>query len=185
MPHLIRLATEADLPQVAAVHVASWQNAFRGVVPDAVLDRMTVEGSLQRWVKHFAACPPNMAVATGDDGQIAGFCYAGPIADNGHNTPYRFRVFALHTRPELRGQGIGAALLHNAFHRAVHHEGLDAAILWTLEALHRSRRFYEREGGTLVKTAMWTVDGVSLPEVAYGWQLPCNSAGDGSPPAAP
>jgi ribosomal protein S18 acetylase RimI-like enzyme len=125
----IRTASEADLPQVAAIHVTSWQDAFSGVVPDAVLGGMSVEGSLERWVQHLAAGPFNLAVAIADDSEIAGFCYASAIADDDRNRPYRFRVFALHTRPTLRGHGIGAALLHDAFHRAVHRKGLDAAIL--------------------------------------------------------
>ena len=78
-------------------------------------------------------------------------------------------MFALHVRPDKRQHGIGKALLHETFERAVHGEGLNAAIVWTLADLHRSRRFYEREGGVLVKTDIWRVGDAALPEVAYGW----------------
>ena len=33
----VRLATEADLPTVAGIHIASWQDAYKGAVPDALL----------------------------------------------------------------------------------------------------------------------------------------------------
>lgn len=45
-----------------------------------------------------------------------------------------------------------------------------SAIVWTLNALTLSRKFYEREGGELVKTGVWHIDGAALPEVAYGWR---------------
>ena len=57
MPPLIRTATEADLPVIAAIQVASWQDAFRGIVPDAVLDSLSVDGSLEMLRKTFAAYP--------------------------------------------------------------------------------------------------------------------------------
>ena len=41
--------------------------------------------------------------------------------------------------------------------------------VWTLEGLHLSRRFYEREGGRLVKHGHWQVGGGVVPELAYGW----------------
>jgi len=176
MNHRVRIANEADLLQLAEIHVASWQDAFRGVVPDTILDGMSVAASLKRWIKNFAACPANIAVALGEDGEIAGFCCAGPITDGDDWEQYPFRVFALHIRPQKRGRGIGSALLDDALDRAAHRKGLHTAILWTLEALVRTRRFYEREGGVLVKKGLWQIDGIALPEVAYAWQLPRASA---------
>jgi hypothetical protein len=63
MDHRVRTANEADLLQLAEIHVASWQDAFRGVVPDTILDGMSVAASLKRWIKNFAAFPANIAVA--------------------------------------------------------------------------------------------------------------------------
>jgi hypothetical protein len=35
--HLIRVATEADLQALAEIHIASWQDAYKGIIPDAFL----------------------------------------------------------------------------------------------------------------------------------------------------
>jgi GNAT superfamily N-acetyltransferase len=83
--------------------------------------------------------------------------------------PYEFEVYALHVRPDLRCSGIGAALLRYEMARARDGLHLRSMIVWTLESLHRSRRFYEREGGVLVKRGTLEVNGVTLPDVAYGW----------------
>lgn len=32
-----------------------------------------------------------------------------------------------------------------------------------------SRKFYEREGGKLVKSGIWSIGEIARPEIAYGW----------------
>ena len=46
---------------------------------------------------------------------------------------------------------------------------MNSAIVWTLQELQLSRRFYEREGGKVVNSGVWSIGGLALPEVAYGW----------------
>lgn len=166
---LIHSATERDVPHIAQIHVASWRDAYRGVIPYAVIDARTVEGAAAMWSANLAKFPANLAVAVTPDGQIAGFSCAGPVAEGSKSMPYDFEVFALHIRPDLRRHGIDAALLSQAMRRAQGELRMRSMIVWTLEGLHLSRRFYEREGGTLVKQGMWQVGGVELPELAYGW----------------
>jgi len=40
---MIRPATPEDARAIAEVHVASWRYAYRGLLPDDVLDRLSVE----------------------------------------------------------------------------------------------------------------------------------------------
>jgi GNAT superfamily N-acetyltransferase len=166
---LIRVATEADVPHIAQIHVASWLDAYRGVIPDAVIDARTVEGVTAMWSGNPTKFPKNLTVAEMPDGQIAGFSCAGPVTDGSKSVPFDFEVYALHVRPDTRRRGIGAALLRQAMTRARGERHMRSMIVWTLEGLHLSRRFYEREGGKLVKQGMWQVGGTELPELAYGW----------------
>lgn len=75
---LIRTATEADAPDVAQVHMASWRDAYRGVIPDAAIDARTVEGATEMWLANLGRFPENLTVAELPDGQIAGFSCAAP-----------------------------------------------------------------------------------------------------------
>jgi GNAT superfamily N-acetyltransferase len=168
---LIRVATEADVPHIAQIHVASWLDAYRGVIPDAVIDARTVEGVTAMWSGNPTKFPKNLTVAETPDGQIAGFSCAGPVTDTKRSGPYEFEVYALHVRPDMRRHGIGAALLHAAMARARDREGMRSLIVRTLRDLHLSRRFYEREGGTLISEGHWTIGGVAVPDVAYGWEF--------------
>jgi ribosomal protein S18 acetylase RimI-like enzyme len=162
----IRPAGEADLPAIAAIHMASWQDAYRDVVPEAVLLRRSIADCLAGWRATFAQYAENITVACASDGRIHGFCCAGR-SNSARNAPFVFEVFGLHVAPSSRRLGIGASLLRHALARASAQER--SAIVWTLEALTLSRRFYEREGGRPVKAGVCTIDGIEFSEIAYGW----------------
>jgi GNAT superfamily N-acetyltransferase len=167
--HSIHVASEADLQAVARIHVASFQDAYKDIMPASFLAGLSVDGSLSGWKSTFAKYPTNVTVAVSQDGVIEGFCCAGPVVDVVKNSPFEFQVYGLHVSPNCRRQGVGAVLLRTAFARASR-EGMSSAIVWTLRDLSLSRRFYEREGGAAVKTDVWSVGGgLTLPEVAYGW----------------
>jgi len=164
----VRVAREADLPAVAQIHIASWRDAYKGTVPDALLLNRSEEGSLSGWQATFAKYPANITLGVSRDDVVCGFCCAGPVVDAEKNAPFEFQIYGLHVAPNHRQRGIGAILLRASFARAVS-EGLSSAIVWTLRDLTLSRRFYEREGGEVVKADVWSIDGFTLPEVAYGW----------------
>ena len=166
---LIRRATETDIPHVAQIHVASRRDAYRGVIPDAMVEARTIEGAIEMWLAHLAKYPANLTVAEMPDEQIAGFSCAGPVTNTERSGPYEFEVYAMHVRPDIRRNGIGAALLRHAIKRARDELHMRSMIVWTLEDLRLSRRFYEREGGKVVKRGHWEVGGVALPDLAYGW----------------
>ena len=174
---LIRRATEADLPAIAAIHLASWQDAYQGVVPEPVLRGRSIPDCLAGWRATFAMHPANITVAISNDGRIHGFCCAGPVVDADRNAPFEFEVYGLHVTPSSRRNGIGTRLLHQALARARQQEGSSSAIVWTLADLALSRRFYEREGGKPVKSGIFMLDGIALPEIAYGWTELCRFAG--------
>ena|SRR5215468_10847716 len=163
----VAVAAAPDLPAIAAIHADSWQDAYRGIVPDAVLAGRTVERSLALWRGTLEKRPDNLTVARLGD-SVVGFCCAGPVVNPAKNAPYQFEVYCLYAHPKLRQRGIGAALLRQALARC-QAAGMDSSIVWTLDKLVLARRFYEREGGRLVKTGIWTAGEFTLPEVAYGW----------------
>jgi hypothetical protein len=46
---LIRAAQIEDAKQIAEVHVASWRAAYRGILPDSMLDNLSVEKRTELW----------------------------------------------------------------------------------------------------------------------------------------
>ena len=151
----VRLAVAADAPAVASVHVRSWQNAYRGLIPDSVLDNLSVEARTASWERGISS--GTVWVGLVDD-EIAGFAAAGPSRDA--DAP--FELYAIYLLPSAWGTGLGLALAQAAL------AGQQDVIVWVLEDNKRARRFYERLGfrvdGT---TKTQTVGSAVLSEIRY------------------
>ncbi len=89
MSAIVRQAVIADANVVAAVHIKSWQTAYRGQLPDDVLDNLS--GELERrtefWREHISTAPSGkheIWVADLEDqvaSQLNGFAALGPARD--------------------------------------------------------------------------------------------------------
>ena len=155
---------DADADAIAAVHVASWRTAYRGIVPDRVLDGLDVGRRAEGWRRGLRDSPDGDLVAVAlIDGRLCGFVRAGPR--EGDETTGE--IHAIYVDPQTWGQGLGGALLDFA-ERDLVNRGLSNGMLWAFAANDRARRWYERKGwrhdGT--ETTM-DFDGTPVPEVRY------------------
>lgn len=169
----VRFAIPDDADGIADAHIRGWQTAYRGLVPDAVLDGFSAERRATWWRTTLAERDDDEPVWTwvvdAPDG-IAGFVYAGAARDEPADAPPpggAGEVFAIYLRPERRGQGYGRRL----FARAVTEltaRGYDPLVVWVFEANPVGRRFYEA-AGFRADGARHDIDfdGVVLPEIRY------------------
>lgn len=142
---MIRRAAPGDARAVAEVHVASWRHAYRGLLPDDFLGRLSVEDREAMWLGVFADPDPKAGafVAARDSG-IVGFASYGPTRDE--DAPDGTgEVPAIYVDPAALGTGTGRELLVAAT-AALREAGFARASLWVLEANEGARRFYERAG---------------------------------------
>ena len=168
----LRRATTADAPSIAAVHIKSWQSAYRGQLPDDYLDRLEQElpSRTQMWHTHISNPPSNVEIwVAGDDAQIDGFAAFGPARNAG---PDLGEVYAIYVDPNRWDQGLGHALFSHSGGR-LGSLGFSAATLWVLESNTRARRFYELAGWKLDgRTKLENLpDGIELKEVSYRKEL--------------
>jgi len=135
----IRRATPDDAPALAHLHLDVWDDAYTGLMDQAVLDdrRANVEGRIQRW-REILAEHERTLLAVGPEG-LVGFAGAGPGRDNDVSPELDLELHALYVRAAWWGTGIGYALLEDAI-------GDRAAYLWVLAGNERAIRFYERQG---------------------------------------
>lgn len=139
----IRRARPEDARAVAEVHVGSWRHAYRGMLPDAYLDRLSVEDREAMWRHSFGEADGGAFVAEAGR-RIVGFASFGPSrdADAGDATG---EVPAIYVEPSTIGRGVGRELIEAAT-GALRDAGYRRATLWVLEANGRARRFYEKAG---------------------------------------
>jgi GNAT superfamily N-acetyltransferase len=143
----IRPAGPADATAVAAVHVASWQGAYRGAFPDEVLDGPELAVNRMRlWQQLLDAPRPGTVdlVAEDDGGQIVGLLHAGPTRDEdgGAGTA---EIVAIYAAPDAWGTGAGRGLMTTALDR-LRDAGYTEVTLWVLDSNDRARRFYALAG---------------------------------------
>jgi L-amino acid N-acyltransferase YncA len=168
---VIRLATDADLDAVAALHVRSWQAAYRGAFPDDYLAALDVAKRAAMW-RRIAALGTTEIAVRAVAGRIVGFLCIGPSrdADAAAGTG---EVSALHVDPEAWRGGHGRELMDWA-RDAARAKGWKLVTLWVLRDNARARRFYEAVGfRTDGATHEKSFDGIQIPEVRYAW--PCSA----------
>ena len=169
MPVTIRAATLDDSRAIAEIHVAGWRFAYRGQMPDAFLDSLSVderEAQRRKWFETPPKPEHRTWVAVAEDGRIAGFAISGPERAKEPAAGVA-EIYAIYVDPARIGSGLGRALMERAV-GDLRTRGFVDVVLWVLDTNEHARRFYEAagmaaDGGT--KRASF--GGVELTEVRY------------------
>jgi ribosomal protein S18 acetylase RimI-like enzyme len=166
----VRPATAADAEQIARVHVESWRTAYRGLVPQAILDGLSIERRSDLWSRRLLEPGETRTWLGGQDGEIVGFVATGRPSDPVLPADCA-EVESIYLLAESRGLGLGRLLLTTATRDLVE-RGFASAILWVFTANDRARRFYEAAGWRPDGTSqILDFDGTAIEEIRYGIDL--------------
>jgi GNAT superfamily N-acetyltransferase len=174
----VRRAVPSDAEALAALHIRSWQAAYRGLLPDTFLDQLSekLEERSQFW--RSAITTPQIAgneiwvseiwvgeiwvgeLNSESQGGPQGFASIGPARDA--DVPGAGEVYAIYLDPRSWGRGLGHALFTYVSDRLVD-LGYSTAVVWVLDSNARARRFYEIAG--------WMADGTTKVETRPGFEL--------------
>jgi ribosomal protein S18 acetylase RimI-like enzyme len=159
----VRDGVLADLPQVAALRVMGWDDTYRPIVGDAVVDQLLdVEDHRIAIERDLEKRDAFLLVVEAPDRKVVGFAL-NHLDDEGG--PF---LESLHVRPDMRGSGIGTALLRATASRwAV--RGFESMSLHVVAGNTAARRLYERLGGVAAGTIADSWKGTSVTLVVYRW----------------
>jgi len=149
-PIMVRPMEVRDAEATAIVWASAWRTAYRGLVPDAVLEGLDVDQSAQRFRDRVAERQrdPRQSITVAEvAGRVVGFCGFGPERRADHDftgAPGVGEITALYVDPEYWRRGVGAALTVSAC--AELSRTYDRWVLWVLRDNHQARRFYEGLG---------------------------------------
>lgn len=187
--------TAADVDAVSAVRVRGWQHAYRGLMPQAYLDAMSVAADAGRRRAWFGRRTTEVSDLVAERvGEVIGWASVGPARDPDiapgaeelpAPRPTAGELLALYVAPDLIGTGVGRALLAagTADARA---KGFDTLYLWVVRGNTLARRFYERAGFVPDGAEeSHEVGGRSVPELRYRRRLTPESAPPESARPAP
>jgi GNAT superfamily N-acetyltransferase len=167
-PIRIRPARQLDAEGIAGVHVASWQETYRGIMPQRFLDARTVKDRTALWELSLSQLGPGQVVLVAEDesGQIVGFISGGPtrVPDFGPGG----EIYALYVLQRYQGRGLGRALFDGC-RNALRQEGMARLTLSVLRA-NPSRGFYLKMGGRPAGQGEVVRGGQRLAEERFLWE---------------
>ena len=139
----VRPAGPDDASAIAGVHVRSWQAAYRGLLPDELLDRLSVTERRETWRQALAG-GAYVLVAL-DGGTVVGFCaLAKPSRDDDAGERVA-EIAAIYVDPEHWRRGIGRELMEAAL-ADLRAERWTSVTLWLLTGNQPAHDFYAQFG---------------------------------------
>ena len=157
----------SDAEDLARVHVVSWREAYRGLLADAFLARMSEPGFTRRFRRALTNPGTSVTLAAADRQGLVGYVQGGPSR---RNVPGEAEVATLYVLRQAQGQGLGAQLMRETA-RALAAQGATSLMISVLRDNIRARGFYEHLGGEPEAARQEPGPGGRLLyEVAYRWQ---------------
>lgn len=130
----LRSASSQDITAIAEFQTATWNEAYRGLVPQSYLDRATVADREIRWAGRIGRRDIMLAES---DGALVGVA-SSSLRGDARPGP-RLELNSLYVAAERRGNGLGALMLDELL--------LDApAVVWAFSENFRAISFYRRCG---------------------------------------
>ncbi|WP_233451594.1 GNAT family N-acetyltransferase [Paraburkholderia caribensis] len=139
----IRPASIDDAQGIAKVHIATWRDAYKELLPIEYLATLDENARAEKWRKALLAGAPCVLVAM-TNGMLAGWVAFGPARDEDLDSRCA-EIEAIYVASDFWSRGIGTALMHAACER-LRAKGFGTVALWVLEDNAAACSFYSRRG---------------------------------------
>jgi len=137
----VRPARVEDVVQMARVNVRCWQETYRGLMTDAVLDDPDFVAVRERfWTAALTdeRYSENRVAVAERDGELIGIAMSGPAQDAG--AAWARQLYVLYVYIADHGTGAGPALLEAVVDPA------ESVALWVADPNPRAQAFYRKHG---------------------------------------
>ncbi len=163
----IRKAIAGDELSIAKVHIQSWQETYKGILPQNYLDNLPnkMNERTQMWTSAIANPQRWTWVATINT-EIVGFTIFGPPRDKDRDG--FIELGAIYLLEEYKNMGIGISLLLSGFN-FFHSQGYKKSYCWVLKG-NSTIKFYEKTGAAFSGQSKFDqIGGETFEELAYDW----------------
>ncbi|MDP2803523.1 MAG: GNAT family N-acetyltransferase [Phreatobacter sp.] len=162
----IRRATAADAEAIAAIHVAAYDETYRGLAPPEVFEGLNLERRTGQWRRFFAEPPPDAAAFVIEpDGEPVGFGSNG--IDRSGILPIGW-IKAVYLLKRAQAQGLGLAMMatlaEDLAAKGAREVRLDVAV-----GNDRAEAFYQRLGASFLSSQVDPGPIWKSPTRTYGW----------------
>ena len=166
---IIRNATINDIPEVARLHVDSWNNTYSGIVAQDYLENMrnNLDKRIDRMKKEFDL--RNMIVAVIDN-EIVGFSEFTFSNEFSKDIDIDCEICGLYIKNDYKKMGIGTQIFEyvtNLFKE----KNKKKMGIWCVKENLQAVEFYQKKGGIIIKEKKFTLADKEYSEVAFIYDL--------------
>ena len=161
---MIRAAVESDVEAIATVHIASWRETYRGIMPQAILDGLSETQRADQWRRWFLPDRPLREALTvcEDRGEVVGFASAVNPAESSEA-----ELLTLYVLTRAKGRGFGRELISDIAGR-MSGQGATSLMCW-MAVGNPTAGFYEHMGGVVHRTESKPFGPFTIEEIQYRW----------------
>ncbi|MEJ2250317.1 MAG: GNAT family N-acetyltransferase [Candidatus Lokiarchaeota archaeon] len=170
----IRKAVSADAPEIATVHIKSWQTTYKDIIPENYLSSLSKENKKRSWEDRLSLKREKIFtyVACNDKGRIVGFSLGSleqqmPIGMRFREHLYKGELRAIYILKHYQRKGIGTNLAFRMMKHLLEHN-IQGMITWVLKD-NSSSNFYKSLYGKFIGDGLIEIGGVEYIKYAYGW----------------
>ena len=164
MKFIIRKAVPEDAYEYSACHISSWRSAYKGIVPDEILNNLSLEERAEKFKQNLQEFKDVLYYCPIYEGKIIGKLIISKSHDE--DKPNACEVGAIYLIEEFWGKSYGRQMMNFAIDM-LRNMGYNEIFLWVLEENSRARRFYEKCGFSFDGAKKEIIIGKPLIEIRY------------------
>ena len=165
---IIRNATINDIKQIATIKVNGWKSAYLDIIDNSYLESMSINEQVDKYTNSYSL--KNVFVAELNN-EVVGFCRVYDYDKSEfEDKKIDCEIREIYIRPDIKRMGIGS-ILFNYILNHFKNKGKKKLYLGVFEKNYKSRKFYEKMGGTLWKGGYLEISGIKYPTVSYLYKL--------------
>jgi len=166
---IIREATLEDIPEVAILHVDSWNKTYKGIIEQEHLDNMknNLDKRIERMKNEFNLRKMIVIIL---DNEIVAFSEFTLTNEFSKDLDIDCELCGLYIKNEYLGKGIGSKVFDYVKNIFVENSKKKMG-LWCVKENNNAINFYIRKGGTQVKEKPFTLAGKDYSELAFVYNL--------------
>jgi len=159
----VRHAKPNDAARIAEINIISWEDTYRGLMPDEIIDNRKLNAErILHYKEKIEEGKNTVLVYENEQGIITGYLWAGKARDN--DIKLFDELYAFYVDPKYQGNGYGTKLI-NKFKTIVKDKHF---YLYMLKN-NKTHDFYVKVGGVEMKdyTKTMQIGNSKIEEVLY------------------
>jgi len=143
MGYVIKFADINDCTELGTIHCESWKVAYKGIVPDSILENMSIVNSTKKFIDSISFGKEKNVIITKDN-RVIGFMCLGKCRDTDLDDTFG-EIWGIYLLPSYWREGAGTELVNWGI-SYLKSMGYRKISLWVLEENKNARMFYEKFG---------------------------------------